>query len=83
MSTLEIAPDTPEVHAGSVVSFTDAGTGRRDTFTLVGPHEADPARGKLSIASPVARALLGHRAGDRVQVHTPRGLRQLCIVTVD
>jgi transcription elongation factor GreA len=46
------------------------------TWTIVGATEADLAQGKLSAESPVALALLGRRAGDVVEVETPRGPRK-------
>lgn len=76
MSTIQIQC---EVHVGSVVSFTDRNAGHDQTITLVDPHEAEPSHGRLSVASPVARALLGHRVGDLVEVHTPKGIRPLVI----
>jgi transcription elongation factor GreA len=42
-------------------------------YTLVGSAEADPSAGRLSVASPVGKALLGSRSGDAVDVETPRG----------
>ncbi len=47
--------------------------GMTDTYTLVGTAEADPSAGRLSVASPVGRALVGARAGSVVEVKTPRG----------
>jgi transcription elongation factor GreA len=64
-----------EVAFGSTVRIVDEQTGRETAFTLVGPTEADVGAGKLSAESPVARALVGRRAGDRVEVQTPRGVR--------
>ena len=49
--------------------------GRLHTWTVVGPTEAEPARGRLSGESPVGRALLGRSPGETVQVPTPRGTR--------
>jgi transcription elongation factor GreA len=82
MSAVEIAGDVLAVHVGSVVSFTDTNAGRDQTFKLVNPHQADPAEGRLSMASPIARALLGRQVGDRVEVHTPRGVRPLMIAAI-
>jgi transcription elongation factor GreA len=79
MSTIQMTAEELEVHLGSVVSFMDTSAGREQTFTLVHQHEAQPACGRLSIASPVARALLGHHVGDLVEVQTPRGIRPLVI----
>ncbi len=57
--------------------------GRRATWRLVGPDEADARARKLSVASPLARALLGRAPGDEVTVELPRGpaeftLREVC-----
>ncbi|MGA2010958.1 MAG: GreA/GreB family elongation factor [Solirubrobacteraceae bacterium] len=81
MSTIEIAAQT-EVHFGSVVSFTDQIAGRDQTFTIVASHESSVADGKISAASPVAKALLGHRVGEIVDVHTPKGVRPLLIAAI-
>ncbi|MEJ7748188.1 MAG: transcription elongation factor GreA [Candidatus Limnocylindrales bacterium] len=64
---------TPGARAdlGSVVTVEVDGA--VDTYTLVGSAEADPAAGRLSVASPVGRALLGSAPGDEVAVTTPRG----------
>ncbi len=56
--------------------------GRRATWRIVGPDEADPPRGLLSVASPLARALLGRTAGDDVEVEGPRGRREIHVVEV-
>ena len=62
-----IAPpaDATEVHFGSTVTI-ERDDGRRQTFRIVGEDEADPARGTLSHASPLARALFGKAVGDRI-----------------
>lgn len=59
------------VDFGRLVSVDD-GT-KRLTFTLVGSFESDPAKQKLSIASPLGKALLGKKVGDRVVVTAPIG----------
>jgi len=80
MSTIEVTAST--VHVGSTVCVNDAGAGRELTYTIVAPHDAQPRQGKLSAASPIGGALLGHRVGDQVDVHTPRGVRRLIIATI-
>ena len=55
-----------EVSFGSTVSFTDQRAGRDQTFTIVASHDAKPHEGTLSVASPVAHALLHHKPGDLV-----------------
>ena len=65
---------------GSTVTVADEETGREATYTLVGPTEANLSAGKLSAESPVAKALMGRRAGDEIQVQTPRGVRRQRVV---
>src|SRR4051812_26007747 len=67
---------------GSVIEVVDESSGRPATYTLVGAAEADVSSGKLSADSPVGRALSGARAGDVVSVPTPRGSRELRVVSV-
>jgi len=59
------------IGVGSTVEVESEG--ERETFFLVGPEEADPASGKISIDSPIGKALLNHKAGDRITVLTPAG----------
>ena len=51
-------------------------------YTVVGSAEAAPLAGKISIESPVGRALIGHKVDDRVDVETPSGVVKLTIVKV-
>jgi transcription elongation factor GreA len=62
------------VHVGSTVSVEEIdGDGDVVEYRIVGSAEADPAAGRISNASPVGRALVGHSAGEVVAVATPRG----------
>jgi transcription elongation GreA/GreB family factor len=56
-----------EVHFGSRITF-EREDGRRQTYRIVGEDEADPAKGTLSYASPLARALMGKSVGDVVRM---------------
>lgn len=67
------------VEFGSEVAFTDRNAGREQRFRIVAARQAKPAEGLLSVASPIAVALLGHRIGDVVKVSAPSGLRELVI----
>ena len=58
---------------GATVEVEDVDTEERRTFTILGPDEADPARGSISFLSPVGQALLGKEEGDEVSVDIPRG----------
>lgn len=73
---VEATDDASVVSFGSTVRVTDIEGGREQTFTLVGPTEADLKAGKLSAESPVARALMGAAPGDVVEVESPRGARK-------
>src|SRR5437764_9355379 len=65
---VEATREPDVVEHGSTVSYTDRGTNRTQSFRIVAPHEAVPSEGTLSGASPVARALLGRRVGDVIEV---------------
>jgi transcription elongation factor GreA len=67
---------------GATVTVLDETNGRESTYKLVGPTEADLAAGKLSSESPVAQALMGAAPGTTVKVQTPRGGRELKIVSL-
>jgi len=54
-----------------------------ETYFLVGPTEADPRHGKISHASPIGQALLGHKVGDMVGVTTPAGEIRLKILRIE
>ena len=68
---------------GATVSLVDGDTGEKVVYQIVGDHEAEPKNGKISISSPVARALIGKCEGDEVQAHTPTGIRTFEIVGLD
>ena len=68
---------------GATVSLADGDTGDKVIYQIVGDHEAEPKNGKISISSPVARALIGKSEGDEVQVRTPTGVRSFEILSVD
>jgi len=67
---------------GCRVTVKDETTGRETTYTLVGPDEADPANGSLSIASPIGKALLGQKVKAAVTVQLPAGPRTVRILTI-
>jgi len=73
---VEGTSDPEVVGFGSTVSVVDESSGKAQQFTLVGPTEADLKTGRLSSESPVARALVGARAGETVAVQTPGGQRR-------
>jgi transcription elongation factor GreA len=70
------------VKFGATVTLADEETDEEQTFVIVGEDEADVKGGKLSVASPLARALIGKGKGDSVEVSTPRGAKSYEVVTV-
>ena len=72
--------DSEVVAFGTTVTVADEQSGREATYTLVGPTEANLADGKLSSESPVAKALMGRRPGDEIEVRTPGGVRRQRVV---
>jgi transcription elongation factor GreA len=75
------APESSEqVQLGSWVTVKDDEA--TDTYRIVNPAEADPSQGFVSDASPLGKALLGHRAGDSVFVHAPDGVVEFQIVSI-
>lgn len=62
---------------GSEVAVEDLDSGGREVFRLVGSPEAAPVEGRISVESPVGRALLGCRSGSVIEVVAPKGVRRL------
>ena len=71
-----------KVGLGSVVRVQED-DGAEAIYTLVNPAEASPASGRVSVESPLGRALEGHRAGDEVTVEAPAGSWALKIVAIE
>ena len=67
---------------GATVEIEDAESGARRTWRIVGDDEADVRENKVSVSSPLARALIGKEEGDSVEVQAPGGVRTYEIVTV-
>jgi transcription elongation factor GreA len=67
---------------GATVTLIDEDTEKESKFQIVGESEADVKSGKVSITSPTARALIGKKAGDAVEVNTPGGGKSYEIVKV-
>jgi transcription elongation factor GreA len=70
------------VKFGATVKLLDEDTEETKVYQIVGETEADVRSGKVSITSPIARALIGKKVGDTVEVHTPGGGKSYEIVRV-
>jgi transcription elongation factor GreA len=68
---------------GATVTLSDEDSGEKVMYQIVGDHEAEPKNGKISISSPIARALIGKTEGDEVQVRTPTGVRNFSILSLE
>ncbi|MXS84427.1 transcription elongation factor GreB [Nitrosomonas sp. HPC101] len=70
-----------QVFFGATVTVRDA-QGNEQTYSIVGMDEIEPAQGRISWISPLARALLKAREGDEVSLHTPGGLETLEVMEI-
>jgi transcription elongation factor GreA len=78
----ETALATGEVRIGVTVTLKDLSDGDTVTYTLVDVAEADFAQGKISVRSPLAESLLGHKEGETVDVKLPVGFSKYKILKV-
>jgi transcription elongation factor GreB len=74
-------PQRDRVFFGATVTYATADDAER-TVTILGPDEADFARGEVSLYSPIARALLRARVGDVVKMHTPHGIEDVEVLAI-
>lgn len=87
LSTAEVIdvtqlPATGKVVFGATVDLEDEETGAKVTYQIVGEDEADIKAGRISFASPIARALVGKSEGDQATVAAPGGQRNYDIIAV-
>jgi transcription elongation factor GreA len=71
------------VRFGATVTIVDEDTDEETTYQIVGDYEADIEKKKLSISSPVSRAIIGKSVGDSVSVKTPKGEKDYEILAVE
>ena len=67
---------------GATVVVADEETGNETTYSIVGKHEADIKKGLISIESPIARAMIGKKAGDEFEFQAPAGIKNYVVVSV-
>ncbi len=68
---------------GATVTLIDEDTEAEKRYQIVGDSEAEVKAGKVSISSPISRALIGKKVGDAVEVNTPGGGKSYEIVKID
>jgi transcription elongation factor GreA len=72
-----------QIKFGATVTVIDENTEEQARYQIVGEHEADVKKGRISITSPIARAMIGKGSGDVVEVRTPGGLKAYEITKVE
>ena len=72
-----------QVMFGATVTVVDEDTEDESRYQIVGEHEADVKAGKISVASPIARAMISKAVGDVVEVNTPGGVKAYEILKVE
>jgi len=74
---------TDKVGVGTKVTLQDMKVGDIVQYCIVGSSEADPAARKLSNESPVGRAIMGHKPGDKITVTVPQGSKKLKVLAIE
>ena len=67
---------------GTTVQLRDENSGNEVEYHIVGADEADPQKKKISVHSPIARALIGREVGDEVKVKVPAGMREYTVLNI-
>jgi len=87
MEAAEIIPDeeisAEEIGIGTSFILHDLGIRESGTFTLVSPVEIDLEKGKISLSSPVGKALLGKKKGDEIKVKLPWGTAHFKVIAIN
>ena len=71
-----------EVKFGATVKIQDQDSGETSTYQIVGEYESDVKNKKISVTSPIARALIGKKKQDLVEVNSPKGIKIYNIISV-
>ena len=72
-----------QVKFGATVTVVDEDTEEEGRYQIVGEHEADVKAGRISVTSPLSRAMIGKEVGDVVEVNTPNGVRAYEILKLE
>lgn len=81
LDTTKISGDT--IKFGATVKVEDEDSGERKTYQIVGEYEADFEKGRLALTAPLSRALIGKKAGDSVEVITPKGSKIYAVLQIE
>jgi transcription elongation factor GreA len=80
IDSLRLASDQALI--GATVKVKDLGSGEEESFMLVSESEADYSQGKISVTSPIGKALLGHKVKDVVEIRVPAGILKYKILAI-
>ena len=72
-----------QVKFGATVSVVDEDTEEEARYQIVGEHEADVKAGRISVSSPLSRAMIGKEVGDVVEINTPGGVKSYEILKLE
>lgn len=73
---------TDNIIFGSTVKLKNLITNQKVTYQLVGPYESSPEHGKISITSPLGKALIGNGEGDYIKLQTPGGIQEFEVLEI-
>ncbi len=76
-------PDTSQVSIGTIVSLREEKSGQEETYTVLGAWDGDPDRHIISYKTVIGQALLGHRAGEVVELNTDHGTGRFTIRSIE
>jgi len=80
---IEISNEPAEnIIFGSTIELKNLGTNQMVTYQLVGPYESNPEDGKISVTSPLGKALIGNEEGDYIKLKTPGGVQEFEILEI-
>ena len=74
--------NTDKIVFGATVKLEDGDSGEEVCYQIVGEDEANIKKGKVSVTSPIARALIGKQEGDEVEVHAPKGKKYYEVIEI-
>lgn len=74
--------NSDKVYFGVTVELRNMATDEGVVYQLVGPYESDPDSGKISVASPLGKALIGKEEGDEIKLKTPGGVQEFEILEI-
>ena len=75
--------DTNKVVFGTVVHLRDENDGNELKYQIVGADEADPRQRKISVHSPIARALIGKKVGELIKIKVPAGVKEYTVLGIN